>query len=168
MRPICFFRRFWSRFLASVEARAAEALLRGDRPLTALPLAERAAARRPDCFDYQLLLARIRLRAGILAGAAAAFDAARRIDPMRFRIHALPESWFVDMALRMQRAAQPVAERPRAGGARPPSEEREPCPDDCSSDNERERFRRLGPVRLEEALGVDWDELARRLTGDSD
>jgi hypothetical protein len=40
-----------------------------------------------------------------------------------------------------------------AGGAR----------DDCSSDGERARFRRLGPIRAAEVRGCDLDRLLRRL-----
>ncbi|MEY3160329.1 MAG: hypothetical protein RIT25_320, partial [Planctomycetota bacterium] len=35
--------------------------------------------------------------------------------------------------------------------------------DDCSDQGERERFARLGPIRPADVLGVDVDELSRRL-----
>ncbi len=146
-----------------------------------------------DVFSAYVHLGRLAWLLGDYAGWRREFEHARRTDPVRFgRLrHALdprqPQSGSMTLedageratwrAIRStgpqggrSRTSDAVREGTRGEPVRswvPADPARNPAQasriDDCSDQGERERFARLGPIRPADVLGVDVDELSRRL-----
>lgn len=146
-----------------------------------------------DVFSAYVYLGRLAWLLGDYAGWRREFDHARRTDPVRFsRLrHALdprqPQSGSMTLddageraTWRAFRATGPQGGRGRASDAPRETSRGEPVRswlpadparnpaqtariDDCKDQGERERFARLGPIRPIDLMGIDMDELSRRL-----
>jgi hypothetical protein len=164
-----------ARFLSQVIARWHRALgrlaRRMGRPAAARAHFERALALGADPFADRVELAALAFAAGDYGQWRRLLEEARAAAPERF-------ARLVDPALGAAprlagTAAAHAGFGPRDDDAAPacaPSPDDgfdavAPCGDDCGSPRERARLRGLGPIRRDEIVRCDLDELAKRLSG---
>lgn len=162
----------FARLLASLRARWHRGLgrvaRRLGRPAAARAHFERALALGDDPFAARVELAALAFAAGDYARWRRLLDEARASAPERFARLADPSLGvgprLAGTAVALADTdAGPVAERPVAARAEP--EVAEFAFDDCASDRERARLRRLGPIGREELARCDLDDLLKRLSG---
>ncbi|MFH0944927.1 MAG: tetratricopeptide repeat protein [Planctomycetota bacterium] len=107
-------------------------------------------------FAAHVYLGRIYLRLNRLERARQEFNRARQLDPARFSTHASQENLLVEMARRIQ-VCQPVPGQTLR--------RRRVVRDDFSSAEERQRFKVLPPIQIEELDEVDWDDTSGLFDG---
>jgi len=153
--------------LSSLRARGHRALgrlaRRLGRPTAARAHLERALALGDDPFATRVELAALAFAAGDYARWRRLLDEARASAPERF-------SRLADPSLgAAPRLAGTAIAHVGAAQARPAVARAEPevagfALDDCASDGERTRLRRLGPIDRDEIARCDLDDLLQRLS----
>lgn len=161
---------WFARLLSSLRARWHRALgrlaRRLGRPAAARAHLERALALGDDPFAARVELAALAFAAGDYARWRRLLDEARASAPERFArlddpsLGAAPRLAGTAVAHGGADALPP--ERPTAARAEP--EVAAFTFDDCASDRERARLRRLGPIQRDEIARCDLDDLLQRLT----
>lgn len=140
----------WRKVLAGLRLRRGIQHFHRGHLARAASLIHQAVCHGGGSFTAHLYLGRIYLKLNRLERARQEFNWARQHDPVRFSTHVIQENLLIEMARRIQ-VCHPVPGRPVR---------RRRVMDDFSSTEERQRFKVLPPIQIEELERIDWNDVS--------